>query len=72
MRKAIVALSMTAFALGSFASIDTASAAAAKMTKMGCIVGKQKYDAAQGKCMNARPVKKVVKASKKPAMKKAM
>lgn len=73
MRKAIVALTMTAFTLGAFATIDTASAAPAKMTKMGCMVGKQKYDATQGKCIDAKPVKKAAKSSlKKPVMKKAM
>ena len=73
MRKAIVALSLTAFTLGSFAVIDTASAAHAKMTKMGCIVGKQKYDATVGKCMEAKPVKKAAKSmTKKPVVKKTM
>ena len=73
MRKALVALTLTAFSLGAFATIDTASAAPAKMTKMGCMVGKQKYDAAMGKCVEAKPVKKAMKSSmKKPVMKKAM
>ena len=67
MRKAIVALSMSAFALASFSAIDTASAATAKMSKMGCVVGKQKWDAKVGKCVDAKPVKKAVKSMKKPA-----
>ena len=71
MRKAIVALSMSAFALASLGTIDTAAAAPAKMSKMGCVVGKQKWDSKVGKCVDAKPVKKAVKSMKKPVMKKA-
>lgn len=59
MRRTTVIISAVAFALCSLASIDTASAAkAAKTTKMGCVVGKEKWDATVGKCAPAKPVKK--------------
>ena len=67
MRKALVGLTAVAFALGAFAAVDTVSAAAAKMSKMGCVIGKQKYDASAGKCMDATPVKKVSKKVMKKA-----
>ena len=75
MRKALVALSTVAFALSAFATIETASAAD-KMTKMGCMVGKQKWDASVGKCMDApasakKAAKKSAKAPKAAAAKKA-
>ena len=69
MRKALVALTAAAFALGTFGAIETASAAKAKTTSKGCIVGKQKWDASDQKCVDAKPVKKA--AAKKPAVKKA-
>lgn len=82
MRKALLALSVSALALGSFAAIETATAATAKMSAMGCMVGKQRWDASAGKCVDAKPVKKVAKAKAppkakvkvkvKPAVKKAM
>ena len=70
MRKALVALTAVAFALGTFGVIETASAAAAKTTAKGCIVGKQKWDASNAKCVAATPVKKA--AAKKPAAKPAV
>ena len=72
MRKALVALSTVAFALSAFATIETASAAD-KTTKMGCMVGKQKWDASVGKCVDGAPVKKAAakKAAPKAAAKKA-
>ncbi len=64
MRKAFVALTAAAFAIGAFGAIDTASAAKAKMTTKGCIVGKQKWDATEGKCVDAKPVVKAAKKKK--------
>ena len=73
MRKAIVVLSLAGFALAANAGIDTAAAAPAKMSKMGCMIGKQKWDASAGKCVDAKPVAKAMsKAKAKPAPKKAM
>jgi hypothetical protein len=65
MRKAFIALSTVAFAVGSFGAIETASAAKAKTTAKGCIVGKQKWDASENKCVDAKPVAKA--AAKKKA-----
>ena len=65
MRKVFIALSTAAFALGTFGAIETASAAKAKVTAKGCIVGKQKWDAVESKCVAATPVKKA--AAKKKA-----
>jgi hypothetical protein len=63
MRKTLIALSATAMAMSSMAFVaGTASAATKpKMTKMGCMVGKQTYSAAEGKCVDAKPVKKAAK-----------
>ena len=69
MRNALVALSLSAFALSGFIGIDSVSAAPAKLSKLGCIVGKQKWDAPMGKCVDAKPVAKA-KSTKKPAVKK--
>jgi hypothetical protein len=63
MRKTMIALSAATFALSTLV-VGTASAAP-KTTKMGCIVGKQKYSAADGKCVDAKPVKPAAKATKK-------
>lgn len=65
MRKAFIALSTAAFALGTFGAIETASAAKAKLTPKGCIVGKQKWDASNAKCVDAKPVAKKAAAKKK-------
>ena len=74
MRKALIAVSTVAFALSAIAAIETASAAD-KLTKMGCMVGKQKWDATAGKCMDApatvKKAKKSAKASKAAVAKKA-
>ena len=67
MRKALIALTTAAFALGTFGAIETASAAKAKMTSKGCIVGKQKWDASEGKCVDAKPVAKAPKKVMKKA-----
>ena len=63
MRRAFVGLTVVAFALCAFATADAASAA--KMSKMGCVIGKQKWDASIGKCMDAKPVQKVAKKTTK-------
>jgi hypothetical protein len=63
MRKAFVALTTAAFALGAFSVADIASAAAAKKTSKGCIVGKETWNAVDGKCApkTKAPVKKAAK-----------
>jgi hypothetical protein len=61
MRKAFIALSTVAFAIGTFGAIEVASAAKAKTTAKGCIVGKQKWDASDSKCVEAKPVAKAAK-----------
>ena len=72
MRRALVALSLSAFALTGLAPISSASAKPATMSKFGCVVGKQTWNAKDGKCVDAKPVKKAAKSTKKPAPKKAM
>lgn len=59
MRKILAALTITAFAAG----FATTSADAAK-TKLGCTVGKEKWDASVGKCMPKKMVKKAAKPKK--------
>lgn len=59
MRKILVALTITAFAAGL-----AATGADAAKTKMGCTVGKEKWDASVGKCMPKKVVKKAAKAKK--------
>ena len=66
MRKALVTVSTIALAFGAFATIETASAAP-KMSKMGCMIGKQKWDATQGKCIDAKPVQHVMHKPKAKA-----
>ena len=71
MRKALVTLSTVAFALSAFATLEVASAASApKLSKLGCMVGKEKWDASIGKCVPGAPVKKA-KAAKAPKAPKA-
>jgi tryptophan synthase alpha subunit len=65
MRKAFIALSTAAFAIGAFGVIDMASAAAVKKTTKGCIVGKEVWNAVDGKCAAKTPVKAAKKAVKK-------
>ena len=76
MRKALVALSLGAFVIGAFAPMSDASAAGPKLSKFGCVVGKQRWDASMGKCVDGRPVTKMKAKSApkaaKPAPKKAM
>jgi hypothetical protein len=62
MRKIIIALSTVAFAAG-IAGIEAQAAKAPAKTKLGCVVGKEKWDAAAGKCgaVAKAPVKKAAK-----------
>lgn len=61
MRKMLAAVTIAAFAAG--LGIGTVDAAPAK-TKLGCIVGKEKWDASAGKCVPKAMVKKVAKPKK--------
>jgi hypothetical protein len=64
MRKLLIALGATAFAFGSM-SMLTMPAEAAKgpaKTAKGCIIGKEKWDAKEGKCMASAPAKAAKKA----------
>lgn len=79
MTKTLSLLTAIAFALGTnFVSVEPISAAKAPAkTKLGCIKGKEKWDASIGKCMavkkkpvkkaKAKPAKKMVKAAPKKA-----
>ncbi len=67
MRKIIATACVAAFAASMMPMSADAAKAPAK-SKLGCIVGKEKWDAGNGKCMAAAPVKK---AAPKPAAKKA-
>ena len=59
MRKFVIALSAVGFAVSTMGIADMALAAKApKKTKLGCVVGKEKWDASVGKCA---PVKKAKK-----------
>ena len=59
MRSMIIAIGLGVLAVGAFAQ-----PAAAKKSKMGCEVGKEHWDAAEGKCMPGRAAKKAGKAKK--------
>jgi hypothetical protein len=60
MRSLIVAIGLAALAAGSFAQ-----PAAAKKSKMGCEIGKEIWDAGQGKCVAGKYTKKSAKKAKK-------
>jgi hypothetical protein len=63
MRSVFIALATVAFSVGATAAL-TSSADAAKepaKTKKGCIIGKEKWDAKEAKCVAAAPVKKAAK-----------
>jgi hypothetical protein len=60
MRSMIVAIGLAALAVGVLAQ-----PAAAKKSKMGCEVGKEIWDAAQGKCVAGTYSKKTAKKGKK-------
>jgi hypothetical protein len=61
MRSMIVAIGLAALAIGVFVQ-----PAAAKKSKMGCEIGKEVWDAAQGKCVAGKYTKKTAKKGKKP------
>jgi len=61
MRSMIVAIGVAALAIGVLAQ-----PAAAKKSKMGCEIGKEVWDAAQGKCVAGKYTKKTAKKGKKP------
>ena len=61
MRSMIVAIGVAALAIGVLVQ-----PAAAKKSKMGCEVGKEIWDAAQGKCVAGKYTKKTAKKGKKP------
>lgn len=71
MRKALVVLSLGAFVVGAIAPALEASAAP-KLSKMGCVVGKQRWDASIGKCVDGKPVAKAKAKAAKPAPKSPM
>lgn len=65
MRKILAALTIAAFSTGLAVSTAEAAKGPAK-TKLGCIVGKEKWNAGVGKCeaMKKKPVKKAAKPKK--------
>jgi hypothetical protein len=71
MRRLLVALGATAFVMGIVGTAEAASPAkqaSVAKSKMGCIIGKEKWNAIDGKCVAAVPVKKPAgKAAAKPA-----
>lgn len=66
MRKFLAALTIAAFSTGLAMSTADAAKAPAK-TKLGCIKGKEKWNAGVGKCeaVKKKPVKKAAKKMKK-------
>jgi len=62
MRSMIVAIGLAALVVGSFVQ-----PAAAKKSKMGCEVGKEVWDAAEGKCVAGKYTKKTARRGKKEA-----
>ena len=60
MRSMIVAIGLAALAVGSFVQ-----PAAAKKSKMGCEVGKEVWNAAEGKCVAGRYTKKTARKGAK-------
>ena len=62
MRSMVVAIGLAALAVGSFVQ-----PAAAKKSKMGCEVGKEVWDAAEGKCVAGKYTRKTARRGKKEA-----
>ena len=60
MRSMIVAIGLVALAAGSFVQ-----PAAAKQSKMGCEIGKEVWDAAEGKCVAGTYVKRTMRSARK-------
>lgn len=63
MRKTLAALGAVAFALGAISMMPVVADAAKEpaKSKKGCIIGKEKWDAKEGKCAAAAPVQKAAK-----------
>jgi hypothetical protein len=63
MRRSLAATAAAVLAFGTTATLSSHAEAAKQpaKTKMGCVVGKEKWDASQGKCIAAAPVKKAAK-----------
>lgn len=59
MRSMIIAIGLAALAAGAFVQ-----PAAAKKSKMGCEIGREHWDAVEGKCMAGKSTKKTKKAKK--------
>jgi hypothetical protein len=68
MRKIIATAFVAAFAASMMPMSADAAKAPAK-SKMGCVVGKEKWNAVDGKCMSAKPVAKAKPAAKAVAKK---
>ena len=62
MRSMIIAAGLVAIAAGLFAH-----PAAAKKSKMGCEVGKEVWNAAEGKCVAGKYTRKTARRGKKEA-----
>ena len=62
MRSMIVAIGLAALAVGSFVQ-----PAVAKKSKLGCEVGKEVWDAAEGKCVAGKYTRKTARRGKKEA-----
>ena len=56
---------IAATALAAFAAVALAQPAAAKKSKMGCEVGKEVWNAAEGKCVPGKYTRKTAKKGKK-------
>ncbi len=56
--------------IGSSGVAEAKKAAGPKKSYFGCVVGKERWDASVGKCVAAKPVKKVAKKAAKPKAKK--
>jgi hypothetical protein len=60
MRSMIIAIGLAALAAGAFVH-----PAEAKKSKMGCEIGKEIWDATQGKCVAGKYTRKTAKKTKK-------
>ena len=60
MRSMIIAFGVAAVVAGVFAQ-----PAAAKKSKMGCEIGREHWDAAEGKCMPGKSTRKAARKAKK-------
>lgn len=72
MRKLLNILVAAAFAAGTATAVTPAFAKKEPAkTKLGCIKGKEKWNASVGKCEASKPAKKAAKPAKKKPAKKA-